>query len=164
MRIHKTARRRAGACLRRAAIAAALATATVATQASAAVVEYRLSATKISGSGSFWVEFNDLDGDALFSVNEMTDWSGNAIPGYFLWNAPTLAGYADGGYTIASLPAWRFHQDFGAGATTSSVYASLYTYSLSDITPPPTADVPLPASALLLLLACGSLAVRGRRP
>jgi hypothetical protein len=162
MRRHKIARQLAGACLRRAAIAAVLATATVASQASAAVMEYRLSTAKISGPGSFWAELKDLDGDALFSVNGMTDPSGNAITGYFAWNAPTLAGYADGGHTILALAAWGLHQNFGAGATTSSVYATLCTYALTDSTPP-LADVRLSASALLLV-AGGSLAVRGRRP
>jgi hypothetical protein len=152
--------------LSRAVAAGVLASAMFASQASAAAVsEYRLTLTLVSsGATSYWFEFADADGDALCSLDELTTWSHAAAPGHFVWNAPTLAGISDGGYTIGSPPlaAWRFHIDFGAGATTSSKFASLYNYALLETTPPP-ADVPLPATALLLLGAGGALAAAGRR-
>lgn len=148
-----------------AVLAGALGATLVASSASAAGIEYRLTLENVSsGVIDYWIEFADADGDALFSLDEMTDWSHAAFPGHEIWNAPTVAGIADGGYTIGSpaRAAWRFHTDFGGGATTSSVYADVYAYDLVDITPPP-ADVPPPASALLLLGAGGALAAAGRR-
>lgn len=101
----------------------------------------------------FSLTFDDLDGDMLFSLNELTTFSG--VEFFFstqsydtLSTAPVIAGISDGTGSI-----WNFNGGSGTGQSNG------WTYSLT-----PVAAVPLPASSLLLLGGLGGLiAVRRRR-
>lgn len=108
---------------------------------------------------NFSIEFSDYDGDREFSLNELTSFSGitlyervdgapltlSAITG-----VPQLTGYSDGVEEF-----WGFASDGSAILTTGDDF----DYDLS----PLSAEVPVPASGLLLIGGLAAIGVARRR-
>lgn len=123
--------------------------------ASAATV-YEFEATSISPKvDSFSVTYEDLDGDMLFSIDELLSFSGVQFNvhsnSYFdtLTGVRTVAGYTDGGDA-----SWNFGQTTGTRAGRAF---DLFSYS---VTP---SVVPLPAAGFMLLAGLGGIAALRRR-
>ncbi len=134
--------------------AAALAVA-AAIPASAASL-YNLEATPLAGSSGFSLVFEDLDGDMLFSLDELLSFSG--ITDNFgdtftiLASVPTVVGFTDGGILPSPTPPfctgfWCFEESRGNGTSTPATSFSL------DIS-----VVPLPAGLPLLLTGLAGFA------
>ncbi|WP_339950616.1 hypothetical protein [uncultured Albimonas sp.] len=118
-------------------------------QVASAATLYRLDATLKSNGSQFWVIYDDLDGDTLFSLDELVEWSTyggrpklTAVPGY-------AANYLDGSGVY-----WKFKK----GSSTVSHYYSHWRYARSAL----TTEVPAPASLPLAVIGLGGLAAVAR--
>ncbi len=108
-------------------------------------------------SGDFSIIFDDLDGDMKLSADEVVSFSGYSFLqlGKFyseLLRISPVPAETDEPVTLTSggfaINSWLF----GEGGDGTTAQPSSFTYSIS-----PVAEVPLPASALLLLAGVGGL-------
>lgn len=128
--------------------------------ASAATV-YELEATAdFTSVDGFSLTFEDLDGDMLFSEDELLTFSGvqfnfGGEPFFTrLTGVPEIAGISDGIGTL-----WQFNDAavFGGGGSGNTGVRS-FSYNVSEFAP-----VPLPAAGLMLLAGLGGMAALRRR-
>lgn len=137
-----------------------LATATAALlggAASAATYQLEADATFESLYGSFDLVFDDLDGDTLFSYDELLSFSGVLVGGTTFYDTLDtgvfIAGYADG----SDASNWNISQSFSPFGTTEAAIF-LYSYSLTELSP-----VPLPPALGMFGLSLAALAGLRRR-
>ncbi|MEM6357907.1 MAG: hypothetical protein AAF844_19785 [Pseudomonadota bacterium] len=146
--------------VRFAAVAAALAMCGVGGGAGA--VTFQLEGQSTFPNGSFTLEFDDLDGDSLFSLNELTVFSGFSGAGGWpgITQVPNVAGFTDGGASN-----WQFRR----GSRRITIPRTSVSLQLTALVEDPPESVPLPAPLALLVGALGMLWLRSasmarRRP
>ena len=106
--------------------------------------------TPLDGGGfSFSATFEDVDGDRLFSLDELRSYN-STLPRTFLSGVPAIPTYTDG-----LSAAWRFSDLLNEFPDQDIPDGPLWTYSST--ARPATPVVPLPASLLLLLSGAMSL-------
>ncbi|MFT7288133.1 MAG: hypothetical protein ACI87W_002248 [Halieaceae bacterium] len=139
---------------------------TLVSATAAAGVIYQLDATStVQGPNlsvsDFWVLFDDLDGDSLFSEDELLSFSGmtRTTSGSTFYDlisaAPMLTGVADGNNNPSDR--WLFAK---TGGGTLNDFATNWTYEV--IEAPPTA-APLPGTVALFGLGLVGLGLGRRR-
>lgn len=124
---------------------------------------YRLDAARTSdaiGQGDFfYIEYEDVDSDQLFSLDEMLNFSGYYAFGMFheFFAIPEIEGFTDGGGEV-----WTFQRGEG-GIAKYSINHREFTYQVNEIGAP---EVPVPAALPLFLsgmLGFGFLSRRKKR-
>ena len=147
--------------------AVSVAVLTTAAPAAAAPLRYEIVATTTDplNYGDFSLIFDDLDGDTMFSIDELVTFSGVTLPSYGNTFFPDLLfpalvlGFTDGPGASGSY--WGFGHPTQSAATVQPGNFDLTRTLVA--APDSPSIVPLPPALLMLVAALGGLAALRRR-